>query len=139
MKNGRSTTVKATAGRDAGIVARTGDLFDAEPVPLGIWPSAAALEGRFLGRLLLGATMTAGDWLKCAHSMRLAAEVEELRGAGWLVQSKLEEVRTRDRGRPARIARYWLDERQRKAAAETERGRHFLAAVDVAEGRRAAR
>lgn len=29
MKNGRCTEVTATAGRDAGIVARTPDLFDA--------------------------------------------------------------------------------------------------------------
>lgn len=54
MKNGRSTEVKATAGRDAGIVARTPDLFDDAPVPLGTWPSASALEGRFLARLLRG-------------------------------------------------------------------------------------
>lgn len=139
MKNGRYTEVQATAGRDAGIVARTPDLFDSAPVPLGSWPSASALEGRFLARLLRGAELTAADWLGAARSMRLAAEVLELRDLGWAVQSKRETVRTADRGRLAHVARYWLEPRQCEAAAASERGRYFLAAVDAAEGRRAAR
>lgn len=138
MKNGRSTEVKATAGRDAGIVAQTPDMFDDAPVPLGIWPSASALEGRFLARLLRGGELTAADWLGDARSMRLAAEVQELRDLGWVVQSKRETVRTADRGRLAHVARYWLEPNQRDAAAASERGWRFLAAVDAAEGRRGA-
>lgn len=137
MKNGRPTEVKATAETRTGIVASTPDLFDDAPVPLGIWPSASALEGRFLARLLRGAKLTAADWLGDARSMRLAAEVRELREAGWAVQDRREKVRTADRGRVARVARYWLDERQRKTAIAGEQGRHFLAAVDAAEGRAA--
>lgn len=139
MKNGRSTEVKATAGRDAGIVARTPDLFDDAPVPLGTWPSLDALEGRFLARLLRGDECTAADWLDDARSMRLAAEVHELRDLGWAVESRRETVRTADRGRLAHVARYWLEPHQRDAAAASERGRRFLAAVDAAEGRRADR
>ncbi len=135
MKNGRITEVNATAGGDAGIVARTGDLFDDAPVPLGEWPSAAALEGRFLARLLRGGELTAADWLGDAHSMRLAAEVQELRELGWAVQSRRLTVRTRDRGRLAHVARYSLEPHQCKAAAQSERGRRFVAAVDAAEGK----
>lgn len=135
MKDGRNTEVQAAAGGDAGIVARTGDLFDDAPVPLGDWPSASALEGRFLARLLHGGELTAGDWLRDACSMRLAAEVVELRGLGWAVQARRETVRTADRGRRAVVARYWLEPRQRQAAVASERGWRFVAAVDAAEGR----
>jgi hypothetical protein len=135
MKNGRTTEVSATAGRDAGIVARTPDLFDDAPVPLGAWPRPATLEGRFLSRMLRGAESTAGDWLRDARSMRLAAEVHELRAAGWDVRTKLETVTTRDRGRRATVARYSLPEVQRMAALASETAAHFLAAVDAAEGR----
>jgi len=138
MKNGRAAEANATAGGDAGIVAWTPDLFDDAPVPLGDWPSAAALEGRFLARLLRGGELSAGDWLRHACSMRLAAEVGELRALGWAVQSRRETVRTADRGRPAVIARYCLEQHQRKAAIASERGERFIAAVDAAEGRRAA-
>lgn len=139
MKNGRSTEVNATAGRDAGIVAWTPDLFDDAPVPLGDWPTASTLEGRFLARLMRGARMTAADWLSVARSMRLPAEACELKELGWSIQRRLETVRTTDRGRLARVARYWLEPRQREAAAASERGQRFLAAVDAAEGRGGAR
>jgi hypothetical protein len=135
MKTAAPQSGDATAGRDAGIVARTPDLFDDASVPLGAWPRPATLEGRFLSRMLRGAESTAGDWLKAAKSMRLAAEIHELRAAGWDVRTKLETVVTGDRGRRAVVARYSLPEPQRTAALATETAAHFLAAVDVAEGR----
>lgn len=140
MKNGRPTEVNATAELDSGIVAHptlTADLFDDAPVPLGDWPNPETLEGRFLARLIPGGEMTSGDWLRDAHSMRLAAEVKQLRDLGWSVRAKLIDVRTNDRGRHARVARYSLDPRQAKAAAASERGQRYLAAVDAAEGRNA--
>lgn len=133
MKSGRITEVNATAGRDAGIVARTRELFEDAPVPLGAWPSAASLEGRFLARLLRGSEPTAKDWLADAKSMRLAAEVHELRALGWSVHTTLETVETSDRGRRATIARYSLPPVQREAAMRGETASHFLAAVDAAE------
>lgn len=138
MKNGRPTKVQATAETRPAVVASTGDPFGHAPVPLGTWPSVSALEGRFLARLLRGAELTAADWLGDARSMRLAAEVNELRDLGWAVKRRLETVRTADRGRLARVARYWLETHQREAAAASERGRRFLATVDATEGRRAA-
>lgn len=135
MKSSRSIEVQATAGRDAGIVALQAELFDSTDVPLGKWPAAHSLEGRFLSRLLRGRELTAGDWLGDARSMRLAAEVHELRELGWRVATTLKTVTTRDRGRKARIGLYSLDERQRAAAAASERGRRFIAAVDATEGR----
>ena len=137
MRSGRSTEVNATAGRNAGIVARhTPDLFEDGAAFLGVWPNPFVLEGRLLARLLRGEAITSGDWLRDVQSMRLAAEVKQLRDLGWLVQSRLETVRTADRGRPARIARNWLDERQRKAVTASEHGRRFVAAVDATESRR---
>ena len=139
MKNGRSTGVNATAGRDAGFVAQyTPDLFEEPPTILGIWPGTDTLEGRFLARLLHGAEMTHRDWLNDAKSMRLAAEVKQLRDLGWLVRTRLETVTTADCGRPARIAHYWLESRQRESAVNSEQGRLFIEAVAAFEARRVA-
>lgn len=134
MKSARPPEGKTSAPRH-GDFNPTRDLFDNAPVPLGIWPSAASLEGRFLARLLRGGELTAADWLGDAHSMRLSAEVLELRELGWAVLSERLTVRTRDRGRLAHVARYALEPHQCAAAAQSERGRHFLAAVDATERR----
>lgn len=139
MKSGRSTEVNATAGRDAGSVAHyTPDLFEDSPTPLGFWPDPYVLEGRLLVRLMRGESITSGDWLRDVKSMRLAAEVKQLRDLGWQVHSRLETVTTADRGRKARIARYWLDFSQRESAVNSEQGRLFIDAVVAFEARRAA-
>lgn len=139
MKSGRSTEVNATAGRDAASFAHyTPDLFDDSPTPLGFWPDPDVLEGRLLVRLMRGESITSGDWLRDVKSMRLAAEVKQLRDLGWQVRSRLETVTTADRGRKARIARYWLESGQREAAVSSEHGRLFIEAVVAFEARRVA-
>lgn len=133
MTSGRATEVNATAETGTPIVAHTLDLFESLPVLVGRWPAHHSLEGRFLARILNGEKLTAGDWLRAVHSMRLSAEVDELGKLGWTVRRKLEAKVTRDRGRRAHVARYWLDERQRDAAIRTDRAALFIDAVEAFE------
>lgn len=136
---GRSAATDRASARgenSTSIFARTADLFDTAEAQIGFWPTPESLEGRFLARLLAGAEISSRDWLLAAHSMRLATEAYQLRGLGWRVNTRRETVPTADRGRTASVGYYSLDERQREAAAKSDAGQRFVAAVAAFEGRR---
>ncbi len=89
--------------------------------PTPHYPPADSVRGRVLGRLIRGAMMTTGDAWRDLSTSRLAAVVHHLRQCGWAIQSHSIIVRTKDHGRDARIAEYWLDAAQRKTLGEAGR------------------
>lgn len=109
-------------------------------VPVGLLPDdPAALPGRLLARLLAGASLTSGDWLRAVGSSRLAASVHRLRAAGWRIFADRVEVPTSDADRWACVARYTLDPAQRAAALAVPEVADFVGAVRESErDRRAA-
>ncbi len=125
MKNGRTPIAQnATADQTPAIVP-------------GTYPGAHTLEGRALSRLLIGDSLTHGKWLGEARSMRLAAEILELRQLGWLISTSFVTVPTRDRTadgiRPARIGVYTLDLEQWRQVRFTPEARAFRKAVQLFE------
>lgn len=99
------------------------------------YPPHKSVRGRVLGRLLRGRMMTNGDVWRELSASRLAATIYQLRREfGWDIRSHRIRVRTRDNGRDALIAEYWIDAEQRNDAGEL--GRKYAAQTAALEERR---
>lgn len=70
------------------------------------FPSCKSVRGRILGALLRGDSLTQQDALRRFSSFRLAADVEVLRKRGWVIDTEMVDVITRDSGRKSEVGRY---------------------------------
>ncbi|WP_224000750.1 helix-turn-helix domain-containing protein [Cupriavidus pinatubonensis] len=74
-----------------------------------IYPTAASVRGRVLAALLRGEQLTQADALRRWATSRLGSSIYQLRKEfGWPIVTTEIEVETRDNGRVATVARYWL-------------------------------
>lgn len=70
-------------------------------------PAAGTARGKILDALLAGQSLTSLEAWRMYGSSRLAADVHELRRAGWVIESEQIAVRARS-GRTANVVRYRL-------------------------------
>lgn len=95
------------------------------------FPDTETVRGRILGALLRGDKLTQQDALRRFSNLRLAADINVLRKSGWHIITEMVEVKTRDAGRRAEVARYHLPP---EAIAEAyEEGKLFAEAARLAE------
>lgn len=70
------------------------------------YPSSESVRGRILGAMLRGDSLTQQDALIRFSNFRLAADVEVLRKRGWVINTEMVDVTTRDAGRKSEVGRY---------------------------------
>lgn len=94
------------------------------PRQLGNFPSPTTVHGRVLGALLSGDHLTHNRAQAMFGTSRLAAHIHRLRTLeGWRIRKVIITVPTRDHGRSARIAEYWIAPPDIANAGEA--GRHY--------------
>jgi nucleoside-triphosphatase THEP1 len=94
------------------------------------FPGAATVKGRLLAALLSGAHITSNDALRAFSTSRCASLVEQLRRAGFPIQTEMIDVATADGDRRARVGRYSVPVEAIEAAGNA--GRQFVEAVEAA-------
>lgn len=114
MKNARPQNSETSA--------RTGQSY---------YPDCESVRGRILGAMLRGDSLTQQDALRRFSNFRLAADIHELGRRGWLIDSQMVEVTTKDAGRKSEVKRYWIP--GDSIAATGEDGRLFAEAARQAE------
>lgn len=72
------------------------------------YPRASSVRGRILGALLRQERLTSGEVWRRFGGSRLAADVDALERAGWIIERDDLNVTTSDGGRVATVRRYWL-------------------------------
>jgi hypothetical protein len=82
------------------------------------YPSCESVRGRILGALLRGDSLTQQDALRRFSNFRLAADVEALRKRGWVIDTGMIDVTTRDAGRKSEVGRYTMPTDTIAAAGE---------------------
>jgi hypothetical protein len=82
------------------------------------YPDVECVRGRILGAMLRGDSLTQQDALKRFSNFRLAADIHELGKHGWLIDSEMIEVMTKDAGRKSQVKRYWIPTDAITAAGE---------------------
>lgn len=92
---------------------------------LGNFPSPKTVHGRVLGALLDGYRLTHNSAQARFGTSRLAAHVHRLRALeGWRIRRAIITAPTRDHGRSARIAEYWIAPSDIASAGEA--GRQYV-------------
>lgn len=72
------------------------------------YPHCESVRGRILGAMLRGDSLTQQEALKRFSNFRLAADIHELGRRGWMIDSEMIEVTTKDAGRKSEVKRYWI-------------------------------